>query len=62
MQQMKVYPVEGRRVRDPATGQVVPSEGLLVPRTSYWVRRLRDGDVELRLSRPKRGQKQGSEG
>ena len=43
---MKVYPVDGRIVRDPVTGRVVPVRGLEVPETdSFWIRRLADGDV-----------------
>jgi hypothetical protein len=33
------------RVLDPDTGQPLPPEGLDVPLTSYWFRRLADGDV-----------------
>jgi hypothetical protein len=40
-----VYPVPGRIVRHPETGQVVPAEGLDVPRSGYWLRRLQDGDL-----------------
>lgn len=36
---------EGRRVRDPATGAVLPEEGQAVTWTSHWQRRLNDGDV-----------------
>lgn len=39
-----VYPVEGRTVRDPATGEVVTAEKE-VPRSAYWLRRLRSGDL-----------------
>lgn len=42
---MYVKPVEGRQVRDPLTRQVVPPEGRAVPRESYWVRRVNDGDL-----------------
>jgi hypothetical protein len=33
------------RVLDPDTGQILPPEGLDVPATPYWLRRLADGDV-----------------
>lgn len=36
---------EGLVVRDVVTGQSLPAEGASVPRSSYWMRRLRDGDV-----------------
>lgn len=40
-----VKPAQDRQVRDPATKQHIPAEGIQVPRSSYWLRRLRDGDV-----------------
>lgn len=40
-----VYPVEGIKVRDPQTTQHVPAEGLAVPRSTYWLRRIQCGDV-----------------
>lgn len=42
---MKVKPSEGRAVRDPELRDLLPAEGRDVPRTDYWLRRLRDGDV-----------------
>jgi len=33
------------RVIDPATGKPLPAEGAAVRPSSYWYRRLRDGDV-----------------
>jgi hypothetical protein len=44
---MKVKPAEGARVRDPYTLEVLPARGRRVPDTSYWRRRLRDGDVRV---------------
>jgi len=32
-------------VRDPDTGKPLAAEGEKKPKTSYWLRRLRDGDV-----------------
>lgn len=44
---MKIYPVQGRLVRDPATGREI-TEGTVVPdNDSFWLRRLSDGDVTL---------------
>lgn len=41
-----VYPVpDGPQVRDPQTMQHVPAEGLAVPRSTYWLRRISEGDV-----------------
>lgn len=44
---MKIYPVDGRLVRDPATGrEIVDPEGTEVPdHDPFWIRRLNDGDV-----------------
>lgn len=43
---MRVKPAPGLKVRDPATMQLVPEDGIEVPETDlYWHRRLRDGDV-----------------
>jgi hypothetical protein len=35
----------GRRVRDPQTLALLPPDGQRKPLNSYWLRRLRDGDV-----------------
>jgi hypothetical protein len=43
--QLYLIPKAGITVRDPATGQPLPAAGGNKPRTSYWLRRLRDGDV-----------------
>ena len=40
-----VKPREGVKVRIPDTSQHLPSEGASVPATSYWLRRINDGDV-----------------
>jgi hypothetical protein len=42
-----VRPVEGRRVKDPFTFKVLAPEGEHKPDTSFWRRRLNDGDVVL---------------
>lgn len=34
------------RVRDPATGQVLPIEGATVAWSTYWERRLQDGEID----------------
>ena len=45
MQTMFVKPAPGIQVRDPRTGQPLPAPGAEIPVSSYWARRLRDGDV-----------------
>lgn len=42
---LKVWPAAGRRVRDPANGQLLTRRGATVPDSSYWRRRLATGDV-----------------
>lgn len=47
---MRVKPARpGVIIRDPHTRRPLASEGADVPETSYWLRRLRDGDVERLL-------------
>ena len=41
----KVYQCEGRVIRDPKHGRVIPAEGTEVVLTAYWNRLRRDGDV-----------------
>ncbi len=36
-----------RLVRDPNDGTPLPAEGRDLPLTTFWRRRLRDGDVEI---------------
>ena len=45
MSRMTVYPAAGRVVPDPEAGGTLAAEGRDVPRDSYWLRRLRVGDV-----------------
>lgn len=45
MSRMTVYPAAGRVVPDPEAGGLLAAEGRDVPRDTYWLRRLRDGDV-----------------
>lgn len=50
---IQVYPAPDRRVRIPEeNGRVMGPEGSLVPEESYWLRRLRDGDVTSEPPRP----------
>ncbi|MEN3755175.1 DUF2635 domain-containing protein [Mangrovibacter sp. SLW1] len=43
---MKLKPVNGRSVPDPARGDLLPENGRNVEKSSYWIRRLAAGDVE----------------
>lgn len=40
-----IIPADGKSVRDPQSGIALPPEGAAKPKTGYWLRRLRDGDV-----------------
>ncbi|MEJ1378172.1 MAG: DUF2635 domain-containing protein [Candidatus Sedimenticola sp. (ex Thyasira tokunagai)] len=42
---LTVKPAPKRQVRDPRTGEHLPKTGMIVLRTPYWLRRLKDGDV-----------------
>lgn len=44
---MFVIPAPGLKVLDPETYIAIPAEGMDVPATEYWMRRLRDADVLL---------------
>jgi hypothetical protein len=45
---MFVKPAEGRKVRHPITKQHLDAEGAEVPESTYWLRRLAEGDVVRR--------------
>jgi hypothetical protein len=48
-----VQPAPGRLVRDPITRVALPAEApSIVPRSTYWLRRLADGDVVLVTASP----------
>ncbi len=42
---MFVKPKPGIKVRDPISTEHLPESGKEVPASSYWIRRLRSGDV-----------------
>lgn len=54
MKKMYVKPRKGQTVINPATRRALPERGAWVPRTGYWARRLRAGEV-LEASPPKGG-------
>ena len=47
MDTMFVKPAEGVRCKDPLTFEVMPAEGRNVPRTGYWLKRLKKGEVVM---------------
>lgn len=44
---MLIKPVNGRSVPDPARGDILPEKGRNVEPSSYWCRRLVEGDIEI---------------
>jgi len=44
-EKITVKPALNLRVVDPVTRKPLPPEGVEVERTTYWLRRLREGDV-----------------
>lgn len=44
---MKLKPLKGRSVPDPARGDLLPADGRNVEPSPYWLRRISDGDVEV---------------
>lgn len=55
-----LYPVEGRTNIDPLTGKELAAEGEPKPLTSFWLRRLRHGDVtKTKPTPPKASTKKG---
>lgn len=50
---MFVKPITGRQVPDPDRGGYLPEKGRKVQPTTYWIRRLRDGDVVEVIAKPK---------
>lgn len=48
-----VAPVPGRHIQDPQTGKLLAPAGELKPMTSYWCRRIQQGDAVLLDGRAK---------
>lgn len=49
---LKVRPAKGVQVRK-EDGSLIPNKGCDVPNTSYYRRRLRDGDLETNAPKPR---------
>lgn len=47
MQTIKIKPKKGVLVRDPLTLKALSENGEEKPKNSYWLKRLKDGDVIL---------------
>lgn len=52
-----IIPCKGKKVRDPLTGRHIPDEGVARIVTSYYNRRLKDGDIEIRDLKAKKPSK-----
>ncbi len=46
---MFVKPAPDRKVRDPITKRHIPADGVEVPESAYWVRRVASGDVLVQI-------------
>jgi hypothetical protein len=40
-----IRPRAGIRIADPKTGEYLPEKGATMPRSGFWLRRLKEGDV-----------------
>ena len=47
-----IYPVAGRRIRDPLTMRVITEAGLTVTMTGHWQRAIERGDLTLTAPKP----------
>lgn len=65
---IKIKPKEGLKVVHPDTKRAISAEGEEVEQTSYWLRRLAEGDVllieqkEEQKAQPVKGKKSDNEG
>lgn len=55
MTELHLKPVSGLTVRDPETLQPLAEKGERKPRNTYWLRRLKDGDVTEVQAAQKKG-------
>ena len=47
-----IRPATGLTLRDPETQEPLPAEGAFMPRSAFWLRRLKSGDVALVVGQP----------
>ncbi len=47
MDEIFIKPVQNAKVRDPHTTQHLLPDGEYKPRTTFWLRRIKDGDVVI---------------
>ncbi|MDR1946640.1 MAG: DUF2635 domain-containing protein [Desulfovibrio sp.] len=40
-----IRPAPGLVIADPQTGDYLPEKGAIMPRSAFWLRRMKDGDV-----------------
>ena len=40
-----IRPAKGLRIADPKSGEYLPEKGAVMPRSGFWLRRLKEGDV-----------------
>jgi hypothetical protein len=50
-----IRPAKGLRIADPVTGEYLPEQGKIMPRSGFWLRRQMDGDVIEDKSPPSAG-------
>lgn len=52
MRTIFIKPKGSLKVRDPRTGEHLPEAGTEKPRSHYWLRRIKDGDVVETKAKP----------
>jgi len=53
IQQYMVRPLMGYKIRNPETMQHLPEQGQVVKKSSYWIRRKKEGSIEI-IDQPSR--------